>query len=349
MNNLIATLLIMAISAAWAPNAFGADAPKRYDASARAKSRIERERQFLYRVVEELNRSQGYVLATMRGLEKQIDAVDSIEPSRREKDIRSYLEWYQAYAEWLRNNVADFEADLSQAYSDERGAVVRLDRSYSLVDGCTQLGSQLEEQVTHVEKLSDRTEQRISGLRWALEYISSTAFLEERNRDKKQSKPGVNRRKDEMFDRYKDITDVEIAAMQLELKNLAELQKHYAVLIEMGRMELSWISRKAGDYEALSRLAGVIGRDSAVSIEEASNRMVKLYESDIASFKSKIDEISRERARIVPSGTLRTLDRMEEMSENYDRMKSRYEHHVTWLAEQAGAYRADLIELGKEK
>jgi hypothetical protein len=200
-----------------------------------------------------------------------------------------------------------------------------------------------------VEKLSDRTEQRISGLRWALEYISSTAFLEERNRDKKQSKPGVNRRKDEMFDRYKDITDVEIAAMQLELKNLAELQKHYAVLIEMGRMELSWISRKAGDYEALSRLAGVIGRDSAVSIEEASNRMVKLYESDIASFKSKIDEISRERARIVPSGTLRTLDRMEEMSENYDRMKSRYEHHVTWLAEQAGAYRADLIELGKEK
>jgi hypothetical protein len=348
LNNLIAVLLIMAVSAAWAPNTFGADASKRYDASAWAKSRIERERQFLYRVVEELNRSQVYVLATMRGLEKQFDAVDSIEPSRREKDIRSYLEWYQAYAEWLRNNVMDFEADLSRAYSDE-GAVVRLDRSYSLLDGCTQVGSQLEEQVAHLEKLNDRTEQRISGLRWALEYISSAAFLEERNRDKKQSKSGTDRRKDEMFDRYKDITDVEIAVMQLELKNLTELQKHYAVLIEMGRMEQFWISRKAGDYEALSRLAGVVGRDTMVSIEEASNRMIKIYESDIAFFTKKVDEISHARSRGVPSGTLRTLDRVEEMAENYDQMKSRYEHHMTWLAEQAGAYRADLIELGKEK
>jgi hypothetical protein len=117
----------------------------------------------------------------------------------------------------------------------------------------------------------------------------------------------------------------------------------------MGRMELFWIDRKTGDYDALSRLAGAVGRDTAVSIEEASNRMIKIYESDIAYFTREIDEISRERSRIVPAGTLRTLDGMEELSENYDQMKSRYEHHVTWLAEQAGAYRADLIELGKEK
>jgi hypothetical protein len=30
-------------------------------------------------------------------------------------------------------------------------------------------------------------------------------------------------------------------------------------------------------------------------------------------------------------------------------MKFRYEHHVTWLAEQVGVYRADQIELLKLK
>ncbi len=349
MKNLIAVLLIMTVSAAWAPNAGGADAPTRFDASARAKRRIERERRFLYSAVDELHRSREYVLATMRALEKQADAVDSLEPPGRERDLRSYLEWYHAYLEWLQDNIMDFEADLSGVYSDEQEAGVNPDRYSSLVEGCTQLGSQLGESVAYLEKLNDRTERQIGGLRLALEYISSAAFLEERNRGNKQSKPGTDRRRDETFERYKDITDVEIMQMQLELKNLMELQKHYAVLIEMGRMELSWLGRKTGDYEALGRLAMAVSRDAAVSIEEASNQMIKLYESDIVYFNRKVDDISRARSRIVPAGTLKTLDRMEELAGNYGRMKSRYERHMTWLAEQAGAYRADLIELGKEK
>jgi hypothetical protein len=152
-----------------------------------------------------------------------------------------------------------------------------------------------------------------------------------------------------MYDRYKDITDTEIAMMQLELKSLGELQRHYAVLIEMGHLELFWIARKTGDCEMLSRLATVVGRDAPAAIEETSNRTIKLYESDIAYFKTKVDDISRARARIVPVGSMRTLDRAEEMSVNCDQMKSRFEHHITWLAEQTGAYRADVVELLKDK
>jgi hypothetical protein len=350
LNNLIAVLLVMVLSAAGALTAAGADAPKKVDASARAKKRIERERQFLYRAVEDLNRSQGYVLATMHGLEKQIAAVDFLEPSRREQDVRSFLAWYQGYAEWLGSNVADFEADLSDAYSDHQSAVVKPDRYDALIDGYARLGSQLEEHGSHLDKLSNRTAERISILSSALEYISSAAFLEDRNRDrdKKQSQPGNDRRKkNELYDRYKDITDAEIAMLQLDLKNLVELQQHYVVLMEMGRMELFWITRKTGDYEALSHLARAIGRDDPKPIEEASNRVIKTYDSDVSYFKRKAEDISRARARIVPAGTLRMLDRREELSESYDQMKSRYEHHVTWLAEQAGAYRADLNELRK--
>jgi hypothetical protein len=361
LNNLIAVMLVMAMSAAWAPAASGSDAPKRFDASERAKQRMARERQFLYRAVEELNRSQGYVQATMQGLEKQIAAVDILEPSRRERDLRSFLEWYQAYAEFLGGNLADFEADLSEAYSDQPAAVVKPDRYDTLIDGCARLGSQLDEQISYLEKLSNWTAERIDGLRLALDYILSSAFLEDRNRDKdkdkdksrdrdkKQSQPGTDRRKNELYDRYRDITEAEIAMMQIDLKNMVELQQHYVVLIEIGRMELFWITRKTGDYEALSRLAKAIGRDAPKPIEEASDRVIKTYDSDIAYFKRKAEDISRARSQIVPAGTLRMLDRREELSGNYDQMKSRYEHHVIWLAEQSGAYRADLIELRKDK
>jgi hypothetical protein len=195
--------------------------------------------------------------------------------------------------------------------------------------------------------------QRIEGLRMALDYVTSVAFIEERNREKKQHEQGNdsgnNRRRDEQYERYKNITDIEIAMMQREFKSLDELQKYLFVLHEMGRMELSWITRKAGDYDALGRLASVIGRNTPASIEEASNRVVKLYDSDIMYFRKRIEEISRARSRAVPMGSLKVLDLMEELSENYDRMKSRYEHHITWLAEQAGAYRADIIGLRQDK
>ena len=347
MNHLIAVLLGMVLSAAGVPAAAGADAPKKVDASERAKKHIERERQFLYRAVEDLNRSQGYVLAAMHGLEKQIAAADILEQSSREQDVRSFLAWYQAYAEWLGSTVADFEADLAEAYSDRQRAIVKPDRYEVLADGYARLGSQLEEHGSHLEQLNVRTAERIRILSSALEYILSAAFLEDRNRDKKQPQPGNDRRNSERYDRYKDITDAEIAMLQLDLKNLVELQQHYAILMEMERMELFWITRKTGDYEALSLLAKAVGRDAPDSIEEACNRVIKIYNSDISYFRRTSDDISRARSRLIPAGTLRSLDRREELSESYDQMKSRYEHHVIWLGEQIGAYRADLIELRK--
>src|SRR3990170_8801384 len=97
----------------------GADHAQRRDASELDKKGTERERQFLYRAVEDLVKSQEYVKDTMSGLEKQIDAIELLEPSRREKDLRDFLDWYQTYADWLRSNAEDFEADLSRAYSEE--------------------------------------------------------------------------------------------------------------------------------------------------------------------------------------------------------------------------------------
>lgn len=328
---------------------FGAETPTSAAAPESLQRRTERERQFLYRAVEELNRSQEYVQSAMNGLEKRMDAVDILESSKREKDIGSFLEWYRSYAEWLGTNLADIEADLSESYSEAKGVIVRPERFSLLAEGYARLGRQLEEQVSHLDKLHDSTLQRITNLRLAVDYLTSVAFIEERSRDKKQPPQGDERRKNELYERYKDITDAEIAQMRRELKNLDELQKHFLVLLEMGRMELSWISRKTGDCDALGRLARVVGKDAPGPIEEASSRVIKLYDADIVYFKRKTDDVARARSRVVPSGSIRTMDRMEELTENYDQMRNRFERHIAWLGEQAGAYRADIIELRKDR
>ncbi|HEY6012301.1 MAG TPA: hypothetical protein VIX18_12630 [Nitrospirota bacterium] len=347
----MAVLLMMAMPLLWTQNAAGADAPRRADASARVRNQIDRERQFLLRLVDDLNRSQGYVQMMVNALEKHIGAVDIPDPSKREQDGVSFLEWYRSYAEWLGSSIDDREEDLSRAYSEGSAEIVTPDYCEPLLTGYQRLGSELEQRITQVEKNRDRALQRIAGLRSALDFISSAAFIEERKKERENKQNPQSRHDkhdrhgDERYERYKDITDNDIAMMQLELKDLEELQKHFIVLLEMGRMELFWISRKIGDYEALGQLANVIGRDAPRSLEDASDRMIKHYDADIAYFKRKSDDISGLRGRLVPAGSLRTLDRIEDLAENYEQMKSRFEHHKAWLAEQVGAYRADIVVL----
>ncbi len=328
---------------------YGADHAQRRDASESAKKGTAREKQFLYRAVEELNRSQEYVKDTISGLEKQIEAIELLEPSRREKDLRDLLDWYQTYADWLKSNTDDFEADLSRAYSEEPLRRTGPDRYAGMANGYARLGAQLGEQMARLEKANDRIEQRTAGLRRALEYIDSAAFREDKDRDKKQRQNDRDRRNDDLYDQYKYLSDVDIIKMQQELRNLGDQQKHLAILIELGRMEMSWLALKADDSAALSSLARAVGSDAPAPIEEACSRMVKTYESDIAYLRRKVEDVDRMRARIAPTGTLRTLDRIEELAGYYERMKSRYEHHISWLKEQIGAYRADVTELRKEK
>jgi hypothetical protein len=282
----------------------GADRAQRSDASEAAKKVTARERQFLYRAVEELNKSQEYVTGTISGLEKQIDAIELLEPSRREKDLRDLLDWYQAYADWLKSNTDDFEADLSRAYSEEPLRRTGPDRYAGMAIGYTRVGAQLGEQIARLEKTNDRIEQRIEGLRRALEYIDSAAFREERDRDKKQRQSDRDRRNDDLYEQYKYLTDVDIIKMQQELRSLGDQQKHLSVLIELGRMELSWLALKADDSAALSIVARAINSDAPALIEEASSRMIKTYESDIVSFRRKVEDVDRMRARIAPTGTL---------------------------------------------
>jgi hypothetical protein len=357
VKSLVKKLIIAMMLMLSAPVAFASDVSKNIDPSETAKRQAERERQFLFRSVEDLNRSQQYVQAAIRALEKQIAAVDFLDTANRQQDLASLLEWYRSYAELLSASQAGVEADLANAYSDDPEQSVQPERYRSLAEGYSRLAGQLEDLLTLLDKLFKTTQVRIDELKSVLLYITSAEFNDERQREKKPSPQGNDRGADrvrprsnnEMYERYREITDLQIAIMAQDLKTLEEMQLHFLVVFETSRLEQSWIMRKTGDYSALAQLASAVSRGAPPLIEDASSRMIQRYDADIAYFKRKSEEISKERSRIVPSGSMTTLDRLQEMSDTYDLMKSRYERHMIWLAEQAGAYRADIIQLRKAR
>jgi prefoldin subunit 5 len=331
------------------PAAFaGAEMPATPGISDPVKKRIAREKQFLQRAVEELDKSQAYVQETIKGLEKQIEALEMLEPARRENDLGEFRDWYKNYANWLKAKAIAFETDLTRAFSAEPAPRGWTDRYDEMVKGYGRQAGQLANKVRLLEKIRDKTKARILELQLVLENHEILVEQEKQRKRAEQRQPDRDRPVNDQEARFKILSDEESRLLWSELRMLDEMPQHYEVLIELGRYELHWLSLKAADSDALNVVAKVIGNDSPAPIEDAYNGAIRTYEFDITSLGKKIEDLDRKRSSIVRTGTLATLERLEELSEYYGTMKKRYEHHIGWLGEQIGSYRADLVLLGKE-
>jgi len=345
VKQLLVAILILVFFGFLPPAVSEADVSKTTDTSVRAKKRADRERQFLYRSLDEVRRSHKYVLAEIHILEKYSDVVDTLEPLEKETPFRSLSKWYEAYSNLLTESAENIETDLSNAYSDEvRGS--RNPEHYDVfADGYEQLGVQLAEQISHLEKRANRVGEKTAEHMSILDYISSTEFAEERLRYRKQLPPFTDSKHQDRFSLYKDITDAQVHVLKREIQHLGTLQKHYFGLIEVASLELFWMDQKIDEYAVLRQLARFVGRDITTPIAEASKQMIRLYESEISKFNRKVDEIYDVRTGTFTVGSRKALDRAERMSESYEEMRNRYEHNIKWLKEEAGTYRADLAGL----
>jgi hypothetical protein len=124
--------------------------------------------------------------------------------------------------------------------------------------------------------------------------------------------------------------------------------KYLESLSELERYEDGWLVMKIEEFRSLQELARVIGNDEPVRLVSAVRSTIKTYEADRAALKNMSGVIDARIHDITRTGTLRMLDRQEELSRYYENMKNRYERHRDWLGTQIGSYQADLIELGKE-
>ncbi len=305
--------------------------------------RVEREKRFLFRAVEDLDKSLSYVTDIIKGLDRQVDSIQLLEPVRRENELRDLLDWYYSYVSWLSEYRADFEADITDAFSGERLPQGWTGRYAAMARGYEQLAGDLQNNVNRLEYDKREVEKRLVDLRSRMNYLNDLNNRDKDygDRDKDRDRGDRDRQDKAPDDKDKERRTLEITRLVSEVLGFENLLKHLDVLIELGKYELIWVYRKAADCDVLNEVAKAIERSGRASRDDIYDRIIRNYESDITFFRQKVDEIDRKLSRITMTGTLQTLDRLEDLMEYYVKIKRRYEYHINWLSQQIGAYRAE--------
>jgi hypothetical protein len=243
---------------------------------------------------------------------------------------------------------AEFESDLAEHFSRREASAGWTGRYEDLTKGYQGLAGQLDGKVRELDTVQSRIEVRMQKLAKA---VQERRLLVDKD-DLELAKELWPAYRDRPYDGreavYKDITEDEVGRFRYELMTLGEEKKHFEVLAELGRYELTWLSLKTEDSAALEAVAKAIEGDAPAAIQNACRRVLKKYESDIELLRKKIDAIDRKLAGMTRTGTMKTLDLIEDLARHYEKMKTRYERHIEWLRGQIGSYRADLVELARK-
>ena len=146
---------------------------------------------------------------------------------------------------------------------------------------------------------------------------------------------------------YKDLTSDEILYFQNELRSSRERQKYLDSLSELARYEEAWLLMKADEFERQYEIALVIGDVEPGPMTTAIRSAIRTYDASMAALKRKTGVIDAKERGITNTGSLNTLDHLEELDRYYKKIKYRYERHAEWLRLQIGSFQADLVELSR--
>lgn len=338
-----ALLLLLPLSAVSATDAPGT---RQQDSS---KKRAEREKTFLLRTSDDLDRTLTFANETIALLKEQVETVSGRGPDNKVTGRMGLLEWYQKYVDWLSGMSAEFDIEVSNFFSQQQQTDPGRNARYAeLVKGHQKLADELDRMILKLEGEKKKLEARIQKLNAA---VMERRVLVDKD-DLELARELWPSYRDRTYNRsealYKDLTDEEVLYLRNELRSHEEQQKYFVSLIELGKYEEAWLLTKADEFAKLYELARVIGADAPGPVAYASRSTIRTYEANMAALKRRSGDIDVKLHDITRTGTLGTLDRMEELSRYYEKIKNRYERHIEWLGAQIGSYQADLIQLGKE-
>ncbi len=329
-----------------ASTAIAADSPTAVPPDS-VKKRIEREKTFLLRTADELNLTLALMKETADLLIGQVEAGAGREPERKTDERLAILDWYQRYAEWLKGMSAELDQDLSSYFAKQKLSPGWTVRYEELAKGSRELAGELDGTVRNLEGEKKKIEARMQKLNTAV--VERRVLVDKDDMElARELWPTYRVSYDRREAIYKELSEDEVLYFRNELRSLAEQQKYFECLTELGRYEQGWLDIKTEDFTKLSEMAKVIGGDDPSAVAYAFRGAIRTYEADVASLKRRSAELKAKIHGITRTGSLRTLDRLEELSLYYEQMKSRYDRYIEWLKAQIGSYQGDLIEIGKE-
>lgn len=350
----LAAAMALLLAVAVSPPVSAAERGERGDEAAAAgkgavalELRTERERRAVERLLEDLRALAAAADGEIAEMERRIDAILPLESPRREADLRDLVFLYHDYRDRLGAVVAELEEDLVYPL-DPRRPAARLGERYR---EAVRVARSFGEAVQDTARELDRELQRLNRLFDRRLFLADQiAVLEERlarieERLAERERPGG---KEE--ERRRDETRVRVRHLQNELRALADIDegllKHYAVLVEQGRLEAEWLALAAERFEGVLRVGPLPAAADATAVAAARHReMIRFCAGEIDRLRRYREALDRREERISSAGTLRELDRSRELAELYGRMADRYGREIGRLEVRVGAYEAELAEL----
>ncbi|HTP64296.1 MAG TPA: hypothetical protein VMJ66_02815 [Geobacteraceae bacterium] len=342
----------MAIFSSWTPFQAAAGAATKPPAgrTAEKEKRLDRVIRFLQRTIDDLRNERTLIGEDLALLEKQADAVTSLESPQLEADYNGIMDWYSAYSDWLKDRLEELDDDLEQlSPATFPGGEYWDNRFAEMINSQKELAADLHDRVG----LIAAEKKRLAGI------LGQRRLLEERLRDLDERRNRIEKKGAEQKEKEREALDrikADFSALQAELFSLPRVDedifRYYALMTERGRQEEEWLSLRIEEYGGLREGAAVLPLDSsrgAAAMEAACRRIVRMYEGLTGRLNRKIDELDRQHSSIAPAGTIRELDRFREMDDLNDTLRWRFADQISRYRIRIGAYNAELaaIQSGK--
>ncbi|MRR34090.1 hypothetical protein EG829_05215 [bacterium] len=311
----------------------------------------ERRNRFSRRALDDLQNSLNAAREESVGLEREVDRIALLESPKRETDLQALLMISLDFADWLRDEIADIQTDLTADadggplpgidWQSRYGAIITQHQEYA-----RQVDELVKSYSSDLQRLTEIVERRRLLRDRSLDLEMRLADIEQSLKQLTPSSP-ERAEKERRARRFRD----ELRITQTELLSLDDIDenllKHLAVMIERGRGWLDWLALKMDEYLMLGEVSEVIDRDTsrdAPARESAYRRVIRGYEKERNRLRRTIDQLDRKRELVTPAGSIRDVDRSREMLDFLEQLKGRYSREMLRVDLQIGAWETELSE-----
>ncbi len=318
----------------------GSDSPA---ADLKDETLIIRQKNFLYTVIDDIDKSILYMAEDISDLESRIDSITLLEPVERDKDLSSIKSRYERHMKRLYKMKDFFEQAYNSYFTDAPN-------NGDWAKSCAEMLEYYQEFQKEVIKGLARYEKKKERLVY---FLNRQRFL--------MTETEALRHEITQLEGEKDVSEEDLAqresrleslrrklwAYQVEMNAIArykeEMYLHYLLLIEQLRDKGDWLVMKIEEYQSLSNLAAALDSGSGEDFKPRYKAVISKYEKERSFLKVKIDVIGDKEWSVIPFGEIRDVERFEELADYYKLMKSRYADYKKHLDIKMDGFRADMV------
>lgn len=302
------------------------------------ESLLIRQKNFLQRIIEDMDKSIRYMTQDIENLESRIDSITLLEPKERNIDLSSIKDGYENHLKWLYKMKEAFEHDYESYFTDASDSNEWIGRCTQIVEGYQQFQTKAKRALANYEKKKVKLVYYLNRQRFLMTETESL-----RNEIAALESTGDNKPPD---DNYLKSLRSKLRAYQIEMNAIApykeEMYLHFLLLIEQLREKRDWLNIKMDEYQSLENLAKELHSGEGDELKLKYRGVISVYEKERTLLKGKVDLMGAKDWSVTPYGDIREVERFEELIDYYKLMKSRYDDYRSLLDVQADGFRADM-------